>query len=162
GMNLDPVIQGFLDEAGDLLSDFEAALLDLEVDPGNVETLNRIFRSAHTIKGNSAMLGMDGVAGFTHCFEDLLGKLRKRGGGVTAPLMNTLLRSVDALKELLTDAKQGKFIDHAWHEELLKEFRSFADGAEPALAPPSQPAASAPIAAETLYEIYFAPPAELM
>jgi two-component system, chemotaxis family, sensor kinase CheA len=160
-MNLDPVIQGFLDEASDLLSDFEAALLDLEVDPENSETLNRIFRCAHTIKGNSSMLGMDGVAGFTHVLEDLLDKLRKREIGLTPPLMNTLLRSVDALKELLTDAKQGKFIDHAWHEELLKGFRSFADGHEPQPAPAAQPA-SGPIAAETLFEIYFAPPAELM
>src|ERR1051325_6325571 len=161
-MNLDPVIQGFLDEAGDLLSDFEAALLDLEVDPENSETLNRIFRCAHTIKGNSSMLGMDGVAGFTHVLEDLLDKLRKREIGLTPPLMNTLLRSVDALKELLTDAKQGKFIDHAWHKDLLKDFRSFADGGESQSRPAPQPASSAPIAAETLYEIYFAPPAELM
>ncbi|HEX2385379.1 MAG TPA: chemotaxis protein CheA [Candidatus Binatia bacterium] len=161
-MNLDPVIQGFLDEAGDLLSDFEAALLDLEADPGNSETLNRIFRCAHTIKGNSSMLGMDGVAGFTHVLEDLLDKLRKREIGLTAPLMNTLLRSVDALKELLTDAKQGKFIDHAWHEELLKNFRSFADGEKPALSPANQQASPGATASETLYEIYFSPPTGLM
>jgi len=161
-MNLDPVIQGFIDEAGDLLSDFEAALLELEGDPGNSETLNRIFRCAHTIKGNSAMLGMDGVAGFTHVLEDLLDKLRKRELGLTPPLMNTLLRSLDALKELLNDAKQGKFIDHAWHEELLRDFRSFAacDDVTRADIEPQSPAP--PIAAETLYEIYFSPPAEVM
>jgi two-component system, chemotaxis family, sensor kinase CheA len=107
---------------------------------------------------------MDGVAGFTHVLEDLLDKLRKHEIVLSPPLMDTLLRSVDALKELLTDAKQGQFMDHASHEQLLKEFRSFAVGGEPvspeADAPPAP--AEPPIATETLYEIYFAPPAELM
>ncbi len=168
-MNLDPVIQGFLEEAAELLTDFEAALLDLEGDPANPETLNRIFRCAHTIKGNSAMLGIDGVAGFTHVLEDLLDKLRKREVVLTPPLMETLLKSVDALKELLADAKSGKFIDHAWHEELLKGVQCFAGGKVPpatetksAAVTDAAPATAPAKAAETLYEIYFTPPAEVM
>ena len=159
-MNLDPLIQGFLDEAGDLLTDFESALLELEADPNNPETLNRIFRCAHTIKGNSAMLGMDAVAGFTHVLEDLLDKLRKREIALSPPLMETLLRSVDAIKELLSDTKAGQFIDHPWHEELLKQFQTFAGGVPPPMPEPAEPAPAA--STETLYEIYFTPPAEIM
>ncbi|HEX9445971.1 MAG TPA: Hpt domain-containing protein, partial [Candidatus Binatia bacterium] len=158
-MNLDPVLEGFLEEAGELLTDFEAALLELEGDPTNLETLNRIFRCAHTLKGNSGMLGMDAVAGFTHVLEDLLDRLRRREIGLSPPLMDMLLKSLDALKELLADARAGKFIDRAWHEQLLQEIQSFSGAAPAALESAPAPASET---AETLYEIYFAPPLELM
>jgi two-component system chemotaxis sensor kinase CheA len=169
-MNLDPVIQGFLEEAGDLLADFEAALLELEDNPGNAEILNRIFRCAHTIKGNSAMLGLDRVARFTHVLEDLLDKVRKSELDLSPALMETLLKSGDALKELLAETQSGAPGDHAWHEQLLQSIQSFAgqDKAGTAAAPAAQATMAAPPStasagnAETLYEIYFAPPGELM
>ncbi len=160
-MNLDPVIQGFLEEAGELLADFEAALLELEHDAANPEILNRIFRCAHTIKGNSAMLGLDRVARFTHVLEDLLDRLRKCELDLSPALMETLLKSGDALKELLAETQTGAAGDPARHEHLLKAIRSFAGAEEPAAAEAErdEPAAGK---AHTLYEIYFAPPAELM
>ncbi|HEY3304594.1 MAG TPA: chemotaxis protein CheA [Candidatus Binatia bacterium] len=169
-MNLDPVIQGFLEEAGDLLADFEAALLELEDNPANSEILNRIFRCAHTIKGNSAMLGLDRVARFTHVLEDLLDKVRKSELDLSPALMETLLKSGDALKELLAETQSGAPGDHAWHEQLLKSIQSFAGqdtagtaAAEAMQATMAAPQATAPAGnAETLYEIYFAPPGELM
>jgi two-component system chemotaxis sensor kinase CheA len=170
-MNLDPVIQGFLEEAGDLLADFEAALLELEDNPANPEILNRIFRCAHTIKGNSAMLGLDRVARFTHVLEDLLDKVRRSELALSAALMETLLKSGDALKELLAETQSGSVGDPNRHDQILKAIQSFA-GRETTDAPAAQweqaamaapPPAGAPAGnAETLYEIYFAPPAELM
>jgi two-component system chemotaxis sensor kinase CheA len=161
-MNLDPVIQGFLEEAGELLTDFEAALLELEHEPANPEILNRIFRCAHTIKGNSAMLGLDRVARFTHVLEDLLDKLRKRELDLSAALMETLLQSGDALKELLAETQSGAAVDHGRHEQLLKAVQSFA-GEKDLMGAPATPRSTEPAAkAPTLYEIYFAPPAELM
>jgi two-component system chemotaxis sensor kinase CheA len=166
-MNLDPVIQGFLEEADELLADFEAALLELEADSANPEILNRIFRCAHTIKGNSAMLGLDAVARFTHVLEDLLDRLRNREVALTPALMDTLLRSGDALKELLAETKSGATGDHGWSELLLKAIQRFT-GPDVLVAPllpeaaRPAPAAAPAEAPETLYDIYFAPPAELM
>jgi two-component system chemotaxis sensor kinase CheA len=169
-MNLDPVIQGFLEEAGELLADYEAALLELEDNPANPEILNRIFRCAHTIKGNSAMLGLDRVARFTHVLEDLLDKVRRSELALSAALMETLLKSGDTLKELLAETQSGAPGDAGRHEQLLTAIQTFA-GRETTGSPAAQgeqaataaPAAPAPAgSAETLYEIYFAPPAELM
>jgi two-component system chemotaxis sensor kinase CheA len=161
-MNLDPVIQGFLEEAGDLLADYEAALLELEDNPGNPEILNRIFRCAHTIKGNSAMLGLDRVARFTHVLEDLLDKLRRSELSLSPALMETLLKSGDALKELLAETQSAAPGDPGRHEQLLKMIETFG-GRETTDAPAAQwEQAAIAVPAETLYEIYFAPPAELM
>ena len=80
-MSADPLLQAFFEEAAELLADFESGLLALEENPSDAELLNRIFRSAHTLKGNSSMLGLDEIAHFTHALEDLPDQLRKGPSG---------------------------------------------------------------------------------
>ncbi|MFB3818736.1 MAG: chemotaxis protein CheA [Candidatus Methylomirabilales bacterium] len=92
------LIQAFMEEAGELVEAFEQGLLELEASPGDPEVLNRIFRAAHTIKGNSGMLGFTEIAHFTHALEDVLDRLRKGRLQVTAEGMTLLLRSLDMLK----------------------------------------------------------------
>ena len=91
-MSDDSLVQAFFEEADDLLADFEAGLLRLETAPDDAELLNRIFRNAHTLKGNSAMLGFEDVAHFTHALEDLLDQLRKGQRAVTPRVVDALLR----------------------------------------------------------------------
>src|SRR5215212_6465287 len=76
-MTDDPLLAAFFEEAEELLAAFEAGLLQLEARADDVELLNAIFRSAHTLKGNSAMLGFEEIARVTHLLEDLLDQLRK-------------------------------------------------------------------------------------
>jgi two-component system chemotaxis sensor kinase CheA len=92
------LIQGFMEESAELVESFERGLLELEQTPDDPEVLNRIFRAAHTIKGNSAMLGFADVAQFTHSLEDVLDRMRKGRLQVTHAGMNLLLRSLDMLK----------------------------------------------------------------
>ena len=102
------LIQAFIEEAAELVEGFERGLLDLEQTPEDAEVLNRIFRAAHTIKGNSAMLGFADVAHFTHSLEDVLDRMRKGKLRVTQAGMNLLLRSLDMLKlKLKTVGKDG-------------------------------------------------------
>jgi two-component system chemotaxis sensor kinase CheA len=67
---------GFLDEAGDMLHQFEAALLVMESTPEDADNLNAAFRAAHTIKGTAGLFGCDAVVSFTHEVETLLEGLR--------------------------------------------------------------------------------------
>ena len=67
---------GFLDEAADMLAQFEQALLVMESDPEDSENLNAAFRAAHTIKGTAGLFGFDRVVHFTHEAETLLESLR--------------------------------------------------------------------------------------
>ena len=92
------LIQAFIEESAELVESFEQGLLDLEQTPGDSEVLNRIFRAAHTIKGNSGMLGFTDVAHFTHTLEDVLDRMRKGRLQVTREGMTLLLRSLDTLK----------------------------------------------------------------
>jgi two-component system chemotaxis sensor kinase CheA len=102
---VDPVVDIFFEEAAELLADFEAGLLELEGTQGEPELLHRIFRAAHTIKGNAAMLGFDAIARFTHGLESLLDALRTGARPVTGEVVDALLVSGDVLRRMLRSAQ---------------------------------------------------------
>src|SRR5512135_1148740 len=91
----------FIAETEENLRAMEEGLLSLERVPGDVETLQLVFRMAHTLKGNAASLGFAGVAEFAHALEEQLERLRKRERATTPGLVTALLAAVDALREML-------------------------------------------------------------
>ncbi|GFK94323.1 Chemotaxis protein CheA [Fundidesulfovibrio magnetotacticus] len=93
--------QAFRDEAADLLSELEEALLELDEDPGDMETVNRVFRAMHTLKGSGAMFGFDDVAHFTHEVETVFDLVRSGKMSVTKELLDVTLASKDHVKVLL-------------------------------------------------------------
>jgi two-component system chemotaxis sensor kinase CheA len=108
-MSHDPTLEMFFEEAADLVGDSEAALLRLEKASNEPDSglVNRIFRNVHTLKGTSAMLGLDRLAGFAHALEDVLARMRKGEQVATPPLVDALLASVDVLRRLLERAREG-------------------------------------------------------
>jgi two-component system chemotaxis sensor kinase CheA len=79
----------------------ETGLLRLRTAPGDVELLNGIFRSAHSIKGGAGSFGLKHLAHFTHSLENLLDRMRSLEVQATDEVIGTLLRSVDVLRNLL-------------------------------------------------------------
>jgi len=79
----------------------ETGLLQLRSAPGDVELLNSIFRSAHTIKGGAGSFAMTSLVRFTHSLENLLDRLRSSQMQATGEVIDLLLRSVDVLRELV-------------------------------------------------------------
>jgi chemotaxis protein histidine kinase CheA len=134
------LIQGFMEESAELVESFERGLLELEQTPDDPEVLNRIFRAAHTIKGNSAMLGFTDVAQFTHSLEDVLDRMRKGRLRVNQAGMNLLLRSLDMLKlKLKTLSQPADASPDA--TALIAELRAYAEGGDR----PAQPVVVAPV-----------------
>jgi len=101
------IIEDFLVEADELISSLDNNLVKLEVSPDDLDLLNEIFRAAHTIKGTSSFLGFEQVTTLTHRMEDILNKLRKSEMVVTPEVMDILLESLDLLKVLLDNVRQG-------------------------------------------------------
>ncbi|MFZ5979148.1 MAG: chemotaxis protein CheA [Candidatus Zixiibacteriota bacterium] len=101
------IIQDFLVEADELIESLDTNLVKLEEAPSDLNLLNEIFRAAHTIKGTSGFLGFDQVTTLTHKMEDILNKLRKAELVVTAEIMDVLLKSLDILKSLLENVREG-------------------------------------------------------
>jgi two-component system, chemotaxis family, sensor kinase CheA len=98
---------GFLDEAADMLQQFENALLVMESDPANSENLNAAFRAAHTIKGTAGLFGCDAVVSFTHEVETLLEALRSGEMAVNDVIAAALLEGRDQMEALIDEVRTG-------------------------------------------------------
>ncbi len=127
----------FFDEAVEHLAVVEDGLLELEQHPEDRDLLNKIFRSAHSIKGGSGMFGFNAVAQFTHKMETLLDLLRNGQKAVSPAIADLLLKSTDCLKTLLEAAKTGASVDDATVQRLTDELASASASG------PQQPKASA-------------------
>ena len=140
----------FFEEASENLANMETLLLGIDEASADDEALNAIFRCAHSIKGGAATFGFQDVADLTHVMETLLDKLRRHELGVTTGMIDTLLESGDALKQLLA-RHQGGGGDPLDCGELVARIGALASGvaaAPPMIAAPvATPAAVAPAAA---------------
>ncbi len=93
--------QTFIQESADHIASMETGLIQLRSAPDDVELLNSIFRSAHSIKGGAGSFGMHNLVQVTHALENLLDRLRSMEMQATDEVIGILLRSVDVLRVLL-------------------------------------------------------------
>ncbi|MGY4827378.1 chemotaxis protein CheA [Sphaerotilaceae bacterium SBD11-9] len=100
-MNLDQALQTFFVESRELLDDMEAALLAMSQESDTSETVNAIFRAAHTIKGSAGLFGLDPVVAFTHVVESVLDEVREGRIGVDDALIALLLSCDDHIRALI-------------------------------------------------------------
>ncbi|MBI5855945.1 MAG: chemotaxis protein CheA [Nitrospirae bacterium] len=103
----------FFEESAEHVATMEEGLLQLEQQPSDLDLLNRIFRAAHSIKGNAGMFGFTAVGEFTHKMENILDALRNGQMDVTKPLIDLLLEATDGLKGLLEAARTDAAPDEA-------------------------------------------------
>lgn len=118
-------IQVFLDELEEKIEILSDGFLALEREGDNPETIQEVFRAAHTIKGSSAILGYDRMSALTHEMENLLSLLREGRMHSTPHMVDVLLEALDTLK-LLRDKVTGETdreIDTGPVVEKLREFR---------------------------------------
>ncbi len=105
--NLQELYGEFLDETRDLLDSFQQQLVRLENEPGNADLIKKIFRVAHTIKGNAGFIGLAPLGELAHAMESILGKLRDQKMVFSPDINDALLEGVDSsrgvLKEFLAD-----------------------------------------------------------
>jgi two-component system chemotaxis sensor kinase CheA len=135
---------GFLDEAAELLQQFELALLALEGEPGNAEHLNAAFRAAHTIKGTAGLFGLEPVVAFTHEVETLMESLRSGARAFDDTVAAVLLESQDQMAVLIEEVRSGASDPAvaARSQALAARLRQLQAAAGAPAAPPAAPAAA--------------------
>lgn len=115
-------------EVKEHLQTINDCLIIYEKTPNDLDTLDEVFRSAHTIKGSSAMMGYMDISSLTHAMEDAFGFLKK---GSKAPdgIMDLFFKSLDLIEERI------KKLEHSVNEEidihqLVKDIRSSFENVE--------------------------------
>jgi two-component system, chemotaxis family, sensor kinase CheA len=112
----------FLAESREHLQELNLAVVRIEEQPDDRETVDEIFRIAHSMKGMSATMGFEGMAALTHQMEDVFELLRQRSGGLEREAIDVLLRCLDALSVAVDAIEAGgaESLDPAPLVELLQ------------------------------------------
>jgi two-component system chemotaxis sensor kinase CheA len=108
-VDLSQFIPSFLEESFEGLELMESSLLNLE--QGDDETINSIFRAAHSIKGGAGTFGFNNVTEFTHLVETLLDEMRDKRRDIEQDDIELLLESVDCMRLLIEAIKGGSECD---------------------------------------------------
>lgn len=96
-------LETFTAEAEERLQALSEGLLKLEQSSHDEELLKRMFREAHTLKGSAGMMGLPAINEIAHRVEDIFSSLQKGQLQVESPLVDTLLASLDRIREMLPD-----------------------------------------------------------
>lgn len=148
-MDLSEFYPIFFEEAGENLERMEQQLLGIDIESADDETLNSIFRCAHSVKGGAATFGFADVAELTHQMETLLDKLRRHELAPTTSMVDALLQGSDALRAQLVRHQNGGTDAPVDTSAVLARISALLEGDAPAATaqPAATGAAPAPVAA---------------
>jgi len=122
--------QVFFEESFEGLDIMESSLLALDLNEVDAETINSIFRAAHSIKGGAGTFGFMQVSGFTHVVETLLDEIRSGDRDIEQEHVDLFLICVDCLRGLLSDLQAHAEPDMAQADELKVKFEAILAGTE--------------------------------
>ena len=128
-MEIDENLQIFIAEGEELLQDMEDTLLVLENNSDD-ETLNTIFRAAHTIKGSAGLFGLDYIVEFTHVVENVLDDMRNCLIPTSSELITVLMRCKDFIAILIAGIADDEEGDKVEREELIQLLTAFKAGSD--------------------------------
>ena len=98
-MDVSQYLEIFLDETREHLESLNAQILNLEQNPEDSDTINEIFRAAHSLKGMAGTMGFKRMQNLTHDMENVFMEIRNGALKVSSPMIDTLFQSLDALEE---------------------------------------------------------------
>jgi len=117
-IDLNQFHQAFFEESLEIVEEMEHALLQFNISTPDKDVINQLFRSIHTIKGNSATFGFNVISEFAHAIETLLGRVRSDQYTLTQEDMNFLLQSTDCLRAMVIDLQNHRKIDENQSKQL--------------------------------------------
>jgi two-component system chemotaxis sensor kinase CheA len=135
---MDEYVRDFVQESEENVTELNNALLELEREPNDEAAMDRIFRMAHTLKGNAGAMGFDAASDLAHTIEDVLDAVRADEMQVTAALMDDVFDAVDQFESMLDDVRAHGEIrtDPSGTIERLRAVEAAATGA-PSIVEPS-------------------------
>jgi two-component system chemotaxis sensor kinase CheA len=125
-MDMNAYKEEFMNEVRDHLDTLNESLLILEKEPENTEIVNKLFRSFHTLKGNSAAMGYMKYSELAHKLEDLLDKIKNNEIKPTTEIVDVLFEGCDILEEGLTSI-ESKGTDDIETAGILETIKGFLD-----------------------------------
>ncbi|MBX9965872.1 MAG: chemotaxis protein CheA [Burkholderiales bacterium] len=141
---MEELLRDFLTEAGELLSDVDNKLVELEKRPDDAKLLNDIFRGFHTIKGGAGFLNVDELVKLCHLTENLFDKLRNRELALSLEVMDVIMSATMVVRDMFQSLERASMPQPA-DTALLTALQDALDGklSAPAASEDPAPAAAA-------------------
>lgn len=146
-MELNQYLEVFIEESKEHLQACNEQLLELEKNPEDLNIINEIFRSAHTLKGMSATMGYEDLASLTHQMENVLDAIRNSRLKTSPEILDVIFLAVDHLEDMVQSIASGGDGKKDVTEAVAK-LKMIEQGELPLISAKSEAAAAAAVAAE--------------
>ena len=156
-MDVSQYLEIFIDESNEHLQSLSDQLMILEKEPENSDTINEIFRAAHSLKGMAGTMGYKRMQNLTHDMENVFSEVRNGNIKVTSDMCDVLFQCLDALENYVSNIQNTQDEGTDDNEPIIKALNSFIGGNnEESKETQPQTAASAVTAGEGTSELAFA------
>lgn len=144
----------FLDESKEHLQNLSDQIMELEQNPENMDTINEIFRAAHSLKGMAGTMGYKRMQTLTHDMENVFSEVRNGTFKVQPEMIDVLFKCLDALEEYVNNIQQTTEEGTNDNQELIDALNSIlknngelkSSDAAPAAGNSAAPSTEAPAA----------------
>ncbi len=151
-MDVSQYLEIFLDETNEHLQNLNTQILALEQEPDNMDTINEIFRAAHSLKGMAGTMGYKRMQNLTHDMENVFSEVRNGNISVKANMIDILFQCLDALEEYNTNIRETSDEGTNDNEPLIKQLNDILKGGEGKEDAPAQESKEATAAQLTAQE----------
>ena len=128
-MDVSQYLEIFLDETKEHLQNLNTQILNLEQEPEDSNTINEIFRAAHSLKGMAGTMGYKRMQALTHDMENVFTEVRNGSIKVNANMIDILFQCLDALEEYLAAIQENADEGTNDNEPLIKALNDILAGA---------------------------------
>jgi len=124
-MDVSQYLEIFIDETKEHLQNLNTQILELEQEPDNMDTVNEIFRAAHSLKGMAGTMGYKRMQNLTHDMENVFSEVRNGTIKVNASIIDTIFQCLDALEEYLDNIQSSADEGTNDNENIIKALNDF-------------------------------------
>ncbi|MEW6669066.1 MAG: chemotaxis protein CheA [Thermodesulfobacteriota bacterium] len=143
----------YREEASELLTELETALMELEKIPEDQELIGRVFRAMHTIKGSGAMFGFEDVAAFTHDVETVYDHVRNGKIPVSKHLVDLTLSACDQIRGMIEPGADENKADEGAKTEITSAFKKLLGNEKDPVAAGTPPLKTLPDSRESTTDV---------
>ena len=130
-MDVSQYLEIFIDETNEHLQSLNEQLLIIEKEPENTDTINEIFRAAHSLKGMAGTMGYKRMQKLTHQMENVFSEIRNGKMKVTPNLVDVLFQCLDALESYLEIIQETGDEGDNDNEAILNQLDAILNGGAP-------------------------------
>lgn len=124
-MDVSQYLEIFIDETNEHLQSLSDCIMTLEKEPDNKDTINEVFRAAHSLKGMAGTMGFKRMQHLTHDMEDVFQEVRSDKIQVNSKMIDILFKCLDAIDQYLENIKETSEEGTEDNQAIIKELNDF-------------------------------------